>query len=217
MITLHHLEQSRSYRIAWILNLLDLPFNVKTYTRDEESKLAPKELSNIHPLGKSPILEIDNEPYIESAAIIEYLTGKYDKEHLYSSDDYEYKFWLHYAESSLMSLVLSKYLFIKISETKAPFFIKPIINKICKTMDAMFFKQQFTTHLKFIDKHLSAHDYLFDDKFTAVDIQNHFPFVAIQKRFGIKGYPNVSKYLERIELEDSFVKAKKQLGDLEIL
>ncbi|MDC0535037.1 glutathione S-transferase [Francisellaceae bacterium] len=217
MITLHHLEQSRSYRIAWILNLLDIPFHVKAYTRDEETKLAPNDLKSLHPLGKSPILEIDKQPYVESAAIIEYLTDKYDKEHSHSSDDYEYKFWLHYAESSLMPLVLSKYLFIKVSESKAPFFIKPIINKICKTMDAMFFNQQFTTHLKFVDKHLSKHDYLFADKFTAVDIQNHFPLVAIQKRFGIKGYPNISKYLERIEAEESFIKAKQQLGNLEIL
>ena len=218
MFTLHHLESSRSYRMIWLLHLLAIDFELITYQRDPETGFAPESLKQIHPLGKAPILQTpDGQTLVESGAITEYLTDHYDPDNKYSSRDYAYKFWLHYAEGSLMALVLGKFLFIRMSEAKVPFFIRPVINKIKTAMNQQFFNHQFATHLNYIEAHLHRHTYLGAEHFTAADIQNHFPLKVTSKHVGLEHYPAIQQYITRIEKQPGFDQTLEQLGGVDVL
>ncbi|MBK2124699.1 glutathione S-transferase [Fangia hongkongensis] len=217
MYKVYLLEQSRGYRIPWVLSLLNLEYEVEEIKRTPEFQ-APESLKEVHPLGKSPILEHQNKAYVESGAVIEFLTNNHDKEDHYSSSAYDYLFWLHYAEGSLMSLLLSKYLFIKLKSQKVPFFVKPIIKAICQKMDSRFFNKNFAAHLGFINDSLEGKRYIFEDRFTAADIQMHMPLKLISSRFDASmNYQNITDYVAQIEAHPSFSRMKEKLGDFNFI
>ena len=141
MITVHHLELSRSQRILWLLEVLELPYKIVVYKRDKKTRLAPAELRAIHPLGKSPVITDGKITVAESGAILEYIAEKYgtdltgelaDLEPARGTKEHrECRFWMHYAEGSLMNWLVMKLVFMTIPTQPMPFFVKPSAKQIC--------------------------------------------------------------------------------------
>jgi hypothetical protein len=137
VITVHHLNNSRSQRILWLLEELGVPYDIKRYQRDPKTMLAPPELRRVHPLGKSPVLTDDTRTVAESGAIVEYLVDRYGRGRLAppsgTDERLRFNYWLHYAEGSAMPPLLLKLVFKRIETTPVPFFVKPITRKIAGT------------------------------------------------------------------------------------
>lgn len=208
MIILHHLNNSRSQRILWLLEELGLEYEIKYYTRDPETMLAPESLKKVHPLGKSPVIGDGELTLAESGAIIEYLTGKYGKE-LIPADpkDYvQYLYWLHYAEGSLMPPLLMKLVFDKIRSSPMPFFIKPVARGIADTVHKTFLGPNIKTHMSFVEQHLARHPWFAGENFSAADIQMSFPLEASGSR--VEGdHPHIRGYLAKIHARPAYQKA----------
>lgn len=208
MITLHHLEQSRSLRIIWALEELGLEYQIKYYKRKPNFS-APDSLKAIHPLGKAPILTDGELTIAESAVILEYLQSTYDTESQFKPQDQatlqQYNYWMHYAEGSLMPLLVMNLVMSKVSD-QVPFLIKPIAKKITQGVQVGFINPRLGDHIPFIEQYLKQHDYFAGD-FSFADIQMSFPIIAMQQR--IKGqYAEMQTYAERLQQRPSFIRAK---------
>jgi len=164
MITLHSLDQSRALRIVWLLELIGAPYQIKTYARHPETLLAPDELKAVHPLGKSPVIDDDGFVLNESGAITDYLIQTYGNGRLMpergSREYWQYQRWLHYAEGSLMPLLLLGLVFRRIESAPMPFFVKPIARKISGSVKSSFIHPQATLHLSHIDSELENREWL---------------------------------------------------------
>ena len=208
MITLHHLEQSRSLRIIWALEELGLEYQIKYYKRKPNFS-APDSLKAIHPLGKAPILTDDELTIAESAVILEYLQSTYDTESQFKPQDQatlqQYNYWMHYAEGSLMPLLVMNLVMSKVAD-QVPCLIKPIAKKITQGVQAGFINPRLGDHIPFIEQYLKLHDYFAGD-FSFADIQMSFPIIAMQQR--IKGqYPEMQAYAERLQQRPAYIRAK---------
>jgi glutathione S-transferase len=183
MIIVHHLEMSRSQRIVWLLEELGLPYEVKRYQRSPQM-LAPPELKQVHPLGKSPVIERDGKVYAESGAIIEYLaeTEGGGVLNVPPGDPAraDYLYWLHFAEGSAMLPLLLKIYFNLIGDAAAP-------------LIATRAEPEIDNHLSFADQALGANDYFVAGRFTAADIQMAFVIEAAAGRGGVDRYPNLMR------------------------
>lgn len=225
MIKVHHLENSRSQRVLWLLEELGLQYEVVQYRRDPATMLAPPELRQVHPLGKSPVLEEDGLVLAESGAIIEYLAERHDQAHRLSpppgpADDQErqrYRQWLHYAEGSLMPPLLLSLVFSRIRQAPMPFFARPIARGIAdKTLKA-FVRPQINLHMDYIEAELGKHPWFAGERFSAADIQMSFPVEAATARGGATGYPNLQRFLQRIRERPGYQRAVERGGVLEPL
>ena len=208
MITLHHLEQSRSMRIIWALEELGIDYQIKYYKR-LPNFAAPPELLTVHPLGKSPVLTDGDLTIAESAVILEYLQATYDTEQQFKPanllDQHQYTYWMHYAEGSLMPLLVMTLVMSKVPK-QAPIFVRPIANKIVEGVKAGFITPRLAEHIPYLEKHLKTHTY-FAGEFSFADIQMSFPLIAIQDR--VKGqYPEIEKYVERLQQRPAFKRAQ---------
>ncbi len=163
MLIVHHLENSRSQRILWLLEELGVDYDLKRYGRDKETSLAPPELQDVHPLGKAPVIDDDGQVVAESGAIIEYLVGRYDDGTLLPEEGtperMAYTYWLHYAESSLMPLLLMSLIMITI-ETKAPALVRPIARKISQSVRDAYLDPNLERHLGFVESTLQQSAWL---------------------------------------------------------
>lgn len=220
MLTLHHLSQSRSFRILWLLEELKGEYGTD-YTLINHSRnkhhLAPDELQNIHPMGKAPILIDDTLPMgeqalAESALIVEYLLKVYDKDKIFFADDdltswKTYHFWLHFAESSLMPpLVMGLILHKTIA--KSPAFIRPIVKKIKQGIDKMLLTGNVNKSLALLENHLQNKSFIVNDKLTGADIQLYFAVAGAKKSGADFTYlPNINNWLALCENRESFKKA----------
>ena len=208
MITLHHLEQSRSLRILWALEELGVEYQVKYYKRLPNLS-APPELKAVHPLGKAPVLTDGDLVIAESAVILDYLQATYDTENKFkpqnSKDLMQYNYWMHYAEGSLMPLLVFNLVLTNVPK-HVPFIIKPIAKKIAEGIKGGFIKPRLSDHIPFLENYVNEHDYFAGD-FSFADIQMSFPIVALQERIGGK-YPKMKAYAERIQQRPAFQKAK---------
>ncbi|MFM0597076.1 MULTISPECIES: glutathione S-transferase [Paraburkholderia] len=222
MLTVHHLNNSRSQRVLWLLEELGVPYEIKRYQRDPKTMLAPPELRAVHPLGKSPVITDDGQTVAESGAIIEYLIGKYGQgrfapapgtpEHL------RYTYWLHYAEGSVMPPLLLKLVALRIAGAPMPFFAKPIARKIAATLQSTFIDPQLKLHLGYIDKELSATGWFVGNDFTAADVQMSFPLEAATARGGMEGQiPAITGFLKRIHARPAYQRALERGGKYEII
>jgi len=218
MITIHHLENSRSQRVLWLLEELKLEYTIKRYERDPKTGLAPKELLKVSPLGKSPILEVDGEILPESGAIFEYLLSKYDVEYKLhpSQEDKSYKehlFWMHFAEGSLMWPLVMKFMFAK-TEEKVPFFIKPVASLIFTGIDKAYLGHTLSHAFEYIESTLSKSPYLLGDQLSAVDIMMSFPLEAAKSgRFKLDKYPHTSKYVLKLKEHAAYQEAINKGGE----
>ena len=186
MLTVHHLNNSRSQRVLWLLEELDVPYEIVRYARDPKTMLAPPELRAIHPLGKSPVVTDDGRTYAESGAIIEYLVERYGNGRLAPPPGtparHDYTYWLHYAEGSAMPPLLLKLVALRIAHAPMPFFARPIARKIADTLQSSFVDPQIALHLGHVDDTLGRTGWFVGDGFSAADIQMSFPLEAATAR-----------------------------------
>lgn len=221
MLTLHHLEKSRSHRIVWLLELLGVEYQIKTYQRDPKTLLAPVELKAIHPLGKAPVLTDGERVLAESGAIIDYLVEVYGQGRLQpGKEDLDawctYRYWMHYAEGSLMPLLLMNLVFTQIPKRPMPFFVKPIAKGICKQVLAQLVTPNLQTHLPYIEQQLQGRSWLLGDQLTAADVQMSFPLQAVAARLETDKFPNLLAYVARIEAEPSWQQVIAKVGPLQL-
>src|SRR6185369_14052371 len=188
MVIVHHLNNSRSQRVLWLLEELGVPYEVKRYERNAETMLAPPELKAVHPLGKSPVITDDGLTLAESGAFVEYLAGKYGGGRLVpragTPEHLRYTYWLHYAEGSLMPPLLLNLVFNRVETAPMPFFIRPIAKQIAGRAKSGFIGPQINLHLDYIERELGKSQWFAGDDLTAADVQMSFPLEAAAARAG---------------------------------
>ena len=217
MITLHHLENSRSQRVLWLLEELGVPYKVKRYKRDPKTMLAPPELKKIHPLGKSPVISDGRVVVAESGAIVEYLLDAYGKGRLRpppgTAEGRQFTYWLHFSEGSAMPPLLMKLVFDKIRSTPVPFFIKPVVKAICDKVMSSFIAPNIESQLRFMEAELAGRPWFAGAEFSAADIQMSFPLEAAAARAGLDAnYPKLTDWLARIHARPAYARALAEGG-----
>ena len=210
-IVLHHLEHSRSHRILWLLEELQLEYALKTYQRDADMR-APASLREVHPLGKSPVVEIDGVVFAESGAIVEELvdrTGRLRPEA--GTDEHRrYRFYMHYAEGSLMPPMLVGLITGLLKGNKVPWIVRPIAKGIAKQIDGSYTDGEVERHTAFLEGELAEREYLCGSELTAADIQMSYPVEALLRR-GVQA-PKLAAYHARLAARPAFAKAVETGG-----
>ncbi len=217
VITVHHLNNSRSQRVLWLLEELGVPYEVKRYERDAKTMLAPPALLAVHPLGKSPVITDGEVTVAESGAIVEYLVGKYGGGRLIpppgSPERMRYTYWLHYAEGSAMPPLLLKLVFDRVATTPMPWPVSVIARRIAGTVQSSFIGPQLKRHLDFMEAALAAHPWFAGEEFTAADVQMSFPLEVAVSRAGLNaGRPKLFAFLDRIHARDAYKRALERGG-----
>ena len=222
MIVVHHLNNSRSQRVLWLLEELGLAYEIKRYQRDKKTMLAPPELRKVHPLGKSPVLTDGDLTLAESGAIIEYLVERYGEGCFAPARELpaylRYRYWLHYAEGSLMPPLLLKLVFDKIEKSPMPFFVKPIAKAISGKAKSSFIMPQLNTHLDYLEAELGKAAWFVGDEFTAADVQLSFPIEAAAARGGLNASrPHLMAYLQKIHARPAYKRAVERGGEYDVM
>jgi glutathione S-transferase len=217
MVVVHHLENSRSQRVLWLLEELGVPYEVQRYARDPKTLLAPPELLQVHPLGKSPVIVDDGVTVAESGAIIEYLVDRYGAGRLIppagSPERLRYTYWMHYAEGSAMPPMLLKLVFGRVAAGPAPWPISLIARRIADTVDKAFISPNIKRHLDFMESELATHEWFAGGEFTAADVQMSFPVELAQARAGLDASrPRLFRFLQRIRARDAYKRALQRGG-----
>lgn len=201
-ITVHHLENSRSQRVLWMLEELGLPYTVRRYERDKKTMLAPPELAQVHPLGKSPVIEDDGLIVAETGAIVEYLVEKGDGKlgsPAHREDALRYRFWLHYAEGSMMPPLL-----LKLVLSRVPIFGKTALKRVQPMIDK---------HLDFVESELAQRPWFAGDAMTAADIMMSFPLEAARSRGGLgPSRPHTIAWLDKVHARPAYQTALAKGG-----
>lgn len=201
-ITVHHLENSRSQRVLWLLEELGLPYVVERYERDQKTMLAPPELRKVHPLGKSPIIQDSDLPgssqvIVETGAIVEYLVGKTGRlgPPAAQEDGLRYRQFLHYAEGSMMPVLFVKLVLSRI----------PLLGAVAMKR----FEPMVDVHTNFVDSELAARPWFAGEMFSAADIMMSFPLEAARSRAGIsrQTHPHIYKWLDSIHARSAYQRA----------
>ena len=223
MLTVHHLNNSRSQRVLWLLEELGLPYEITHYQRDAKTMLAPLELRLVHPLGKSPVVTTDDGLVLaESGAIVETVIERFGQGRLApvagSAEALRYRYWLHFAEGSAMPPLLMKLIFDKIESTDMPFFAKPIAKAIADKAKSRFIMPNITSHLDFMEGELGKSEWFAGDAFTGADIQMSFPVEAARARGGLDASrPKLMAFLERIHARPAYQRALERGGPYGLL
>lgn len=215
MITLHHLNNSRSQRIIWFLEELNLPYTLIHYKRDPKTMLAPPQLKEIHPLGKAPILTDGELTLVESAPILEYLAQTYGAQQWVATpgtpEALRCNYWLHYAEGSAMPPLLMKLVFDRIEKAPLPFFIKPVAKKISENVNKLFIRPQLNTHMAYLEQELGKTSWFAGEQFSIADIQMGFVMEVLQSRGGLnQDYPNCLAWLHKAQSRPAYLRALEQ-------
>ena len=215
--TIHHLDTSRSHRIVWMLEELGTEYELREHTRNPKTLRAPEEMTRLHPLGKAPIVELDDGRVVaESGAIIEELVelhGGALRPEPGTDEHRRYRYFLHYAEGSFMPPLLVKLIFDQLRNAPVPFFLKPIPRAIAKKVDDTYTDGEIRTHLEFLERELKSRPYIAGDEFTAADIQLMYPVEAARSRFGLGSrYPSVEGYRERMVARPAYQRALDRGG-----
>lgn len=221
MITVHHLNNSRSQRVLWLLEELELPYEIKHYQRDPQTLLAPPELRAVHPLGKSPVISDRDVTLAESGAILEYLADRYGAGRLVpetgSPERLRYRYWMHFAEGSAMPPLLLKLVFDRLERAKLPFFVKPIARAIANNVRATFIEPQLRVLLDFMEGELARSAWFAGTEFTVADIQMSFPLEAAAARAGVDATrPRLMGFLGRIHARPAYQRALEKGGPFAI-
>ena len=221
MITVHHLNNSRSQRILWLLEELGLPYEVKRYQRDARTMLAPPELKAVHPLGKSPVIDDDGTVVAESGNIIGYVVDRHGGGRLAplagTPQRLRYNYWLHYAEGSAMTPLLLKLIFGRIGSAPMPFFAKPVARGIVAKVTGEFIDPQLKLHFDYIESELDRHAWFAGDAFSAADIQMSFPLEAASTRAASAVGRKSRAFLDRIHARPAYQAALAKGGKYELL
>jgi glutathione S-transferase len=222
MIVVHHLNNSRSQRILWLLEELGVEYEVKRYERDAKTMLAPPECRAVHPLGKSPVISDGDLTIAESGAIVEFLIDRYGQDRLIPAigtpERLRYTFWLHYAEGSVMPPLLLKLVFDRVETSPMPFFVRPIARGIAQKVKSAFVGPQLDLHLGYMERELAKSTWFCGEEFTAADIQMSFPVEIARARAGLtrETRPHLSAYLARIHARPAFRRALETGGPYDL-
>ena len=222
MLTVHHLNNSRSQRILWLIEELGLVYEIKRYERDKKTMRAPPELRTVHPLGKSPVITDGDITVAESGAIIEYLVERHGKGKLIpkagTPDRLRYTYWLHFAEGTAMPPLVMTLVFNRLETAPMPFFVKPIAKKISATVKNSFLHPEITQQLNYMETEIARTGWFAGAEFSAADIQMSFPLEAAASRGGLSAsHPTLIDFLKRIHARPAYQRALKRGGPYELL
>jgi glutathione S-transferase len=217
MVTVHHLNNSRSQRVLWLLEELEVPYEVIRYERDPKTMLAPPALLAVHPLGKSPVVADGGVTVAESGAISEYLIERYGNGRLIpppgTPERLLYTYWLHYAEGSAQPPLLLKLIFDRVASTPLPWPLSSMARKIAGTVQDGFIAPQLKKHLDFMESELVRRTWFAGEDFTAADIQMSFPLEAARARAGLNASrPKLIEFLDRIHARPAYQRALTRGG-----
>ena len=220
MITLHHLEQSRSHRFLWLMEELGLDYEIKHYQRNKKTSLAPPELKAVHPLGKSPVITDGDRVIAESGAIIEYLIERYGNGQLMpqpgTDEHLRYRYWLHYGEGTLMPLMVMSLVFNQVE--KAPLVVRPIAKAISAQVRKAYLGPNIQANLDFVEAELAKSTWLAGEELSGADIMLSFPLEAAGVRGGRDtARPNIQAFVERIHARPAWIRAVERGGPLNFL
>jgi glutathione S-transferase len=221
-ITVHHLNNSRSQRVLWLLEELGLDYEIRRYERDPKTLLAPPSLRAVHPLGKSPVVTDGDRVLAESGAILEYFVERYGGGRLVppagTPERLRYTYWMHYAEGSAMPPLLLKLVFMRLSRAPMPALVRPLVRRVAGGAMQSFIDPQIALHLDFMDSELAARKWFAGDELTAADIQMSFPIEAAAARAGSGARrPNLAGFLDRIRARPAYQRAVERGGPFELL
>ena len=222
MLTVHHLETSRSQRVLWLLEELGTPYELKVYRRTAQ-RLAPPELKAVHPLGKSPVITDDGRVVAESAVIIEYIAETYgaaaggDLAGLVpargSPEDWQCRYFTHYAEGSLMNWLVMKLVFGAIPKQPMPFFARPIARAMCAKVESQLIDPNLSTAARFLDAHLARNRWFAGPNLTTADFQMSFAVEALLSRSrDLAAMPHLVEYRDRINARPAYQRALAKGG-----
>ena len=213
MIVVHHLENSRSHRVLWLLEELGLDYEVKRYARDPLTMLAPPELRAIHPVGKSPVIADDGVVVAESGAIIEYLAARQGgalAPEPGTPEHHRFVYWLHYAEGSAMPQLLLKLVFSRLAPG-SPRLLRPLVKVIARKVTAGYVDPELRRHAAYWEEELAERPWFCGETFTAADIQMSFPLEAFAAR-GTGAGSRVRDWLARIHARPAYRRAQERGG-----
>lgn len=222
MIIVHHLNNSRSQRVLWLLEELGVPYEVKRYQRDRKTMLAPPELRAVHPLGKSPVIEDDGQVLAESGAIVEYLAERYGDGRLVppagTPERLRYRYWMHFAEGTAQPPLLLKLLFDRVETGPMPFFVRPVARAIAQRAKGTYIQPNIDRNLDFMESELRDRDWFAGGAFSAADVQMSFPLEAAVVRGGLDARrPRLMDFLERIHARPAYRRAIDKGGEYALL
>jgi len=215
MITVHHLEDSRSQRVLWLMEELGLAYEVKRYDRDPKTRLAPAELLKVHPLGKSPVIGDDGRVVAETGAIMDYVVGRYGGGRLIPAEGtdarLDYVYWLHFAEGSAMPPLVMKLIFTTMVQ-RSPKLLKGVVKAVTAPVLAGFVEPNIARQLAFIESHLAVSTWFAGPEFTAADIMMSFPLEAAAQRADMSAMPKIAAFLGDIHARPAYVRALERGG-----
>lgn len=215
LLTVHHLNNSRSQRILWLLEELGIEYDLKRYRRDPQTLLAPRSLRDVHPLGKSPVVTDGERVLAESGAIIEYLVDEYGGGRLRpeaGSDEFlRYRYWMHYAEGSAMPPLLMKLVFMELPGA-SPFLVRPLVAAISSTVQKTYVDRQIELHARYWEEELARATWFVGEQFTAADIQMSFPLEAALSRTDMDAKPRVREFVQQIQSRAAYRRALERGG-----
>ena len=219
MLTVHHLNNSRSQRVLWLLEELGVPYQIVRYQRQPDMR-APAQLRAIHPLGRSPVITDHGNTIAESGAIAEYIVNAYGEGRLIppprTSERLRYTYWLHYAEGSAMPPLLLKLLFTLMPQ-RAPALLRPLVRMVSNRALTTLVNPQIRQHMAFWESELGKSAWFAGDEFTAADIQMSFPLEAAAARAGLaKGHPRAMAFLDRIHARAAYNRALEKGGPYQV-
>lgn len=215
MIIVHHLENSRSQRVLWLLEELGLAYEVKRYERDPQTMLAPPELYKIHPLGKSPVIEEDGVIVAETGAVMEYILQTHGGGDLMpapgSAEARAVTYWLHYAEGSAMTALLLKLVFTRLPEN-ANALVRPLVKGVSSKALSSFVDPRLAEHINYWETHLAATGWFAGDQMSLADIMMSFPLEAAAARAGAGDKAHIADFLGRIHGRPAYKRALARGG-----
>jgi len=222
MIVVHHLNNSRSQRLLWLLEELALKYEIKRYQRDPKTMLAPAELREVHPLGKSPVITDGEVTLAESGAIMEYLLERYGSGRLApppgTAERLRYTYWMHFAEGTAMPPLVMKLIFDRMEKGPMPFFARPVAKALAGRVKRGFIEPNINRQLDFMEAELGKHAWFAGDQFTAADIQMSFPLEAAAARGGLNASrPKLMDFLGRIHAREAYRSALERGGEFQLL
>ena len=216
MLIVHHLENSRSQRILWLLEELGLPYEIKRYERDKDTSLAPAALKAVHPLGKSPVIEDDGDIIAETGAIIDYILDQYAEGKLRpprGTREFERcRYWLHAAEGTFMPPLVFTLFLNRMETAPMPFFVRPIAKKLVTAVREGYLNQTMKAQYDYLESELAQSPWLAGQEISAADIIMSFPVEAFSARGPGGDYPNIAAYKMRFQARPAYKRALERGG-----
>lgn len=217
MIVVHHLENSRSQRVLWLLEELGVPYEVKRYERDKKTSLAPKELVKVHPLGKSPVIDDNGAVIAETGAIVEHIIETYGAGRLApargTADWRRYRYWMHAAEGSYMPPLVLTLMLARMETAPMPFFAKPIAKKLTQAVRDGYLDHTIAALYGYLDTELGKTAFLAGNEFSGADIMMSFPAeAAMQRAPAALKTARLKTYVEKLQGRPAYKRALERGG-----